>query len=123
VTLTGGSTLSGLPSSSASRTARAPWLEPTTPRGLRRHGAVAVGRGVLVRWRGTDTGDHRRLIDGTEKSGERRGSPAGKFTSGEAKMMARLCLAVTEHGRGWRPSSAGADSGAGGLATEELRRA
>jgi hypothetical protein len=31
----------------------------------------------------------------------------GKFTSGEAKMTARLCLAVAEHGRGRWPSSAG----------------
>jgi hypothetical protein len=51
--LTGGSSLSGPPSTLVTRTARAPWPEP-----------------VSVRRRGTSTGDHRRLIDGTEKTGE-----------------------------------------------------
>jgi hypothetical protein len=86
--------------------------------------AVAVGRGISVQRHSTDTGDHRWLIDGTEKTGgERKRSPAGKFTSGEARMVARLCLVVAEHGWGRRPSSAGVDSGAGSLATWELRRA
>jgi hypothetical protein len=39
VRLTGGSSLSGPSSSSVARTARAPWPEPVTPRGRRRHGA------------------------------------------------------------------------------------
>jgi hypothetical protein len=69
--LTGGSSLSGPLSSLVARTERAPWPKPTTPRGRRRHRAVVVGRGVSVQRRGTDTGDHRRLIIGTEKTGER----------------------------------------------------
>jgi hypothetical protein len=48
VRLAGGFSLSGPPSSSTTRTERAPWPEPATPRGRRRHVAVAVGRGVLV---------------------------------------------------------------------------
>jgi hypothetical protein len=55
--LMGGSSLSGSPSCLAARTARAPWPEPATPCGRRRHGAVAVGRGVSVRRHGTGTGD------------------------------------------------------------------
>jgi hypothetical protein len=69
--LTGGSSMSGPQPSLVVCTARALWPEPVTPRGRRRHGAVAVGRGVSVLLRGTGTGDHRRLIDGTEKMGER----------------------------------------------------
>jgi hypothetical protein len=55
----GGSSLSGLPSTLVARTARVPWPEPVTPRGRRKHGAVAVGLGVSVRQRGTGTDDHR----------------------------------------------------------------
>jgi hypothetical protein len=69
--LTGGSSLSGPPSTSAARTARAPWPEPATPRRRKRHGATTVGRAVSVRRRGTGTDDHRRLIDGIEKMGDR----------------------------------------------------
>jgi hypothetical protein len=65
VRLTGRSSLSGPPSSLAARTVRAPWPEPATLCGQRGHGAVVVGRGVLVRRRGTNIGDHQRLIDGT----------------------------------------------------------
>jgi hypothetical protein len=65
----GGSSLSGPLSTLVTRTGRAPWPEPATPRGRRRHKAVAVGWGVSVRRRGT--GDHQRLTDGTEKMGER----------------------------------------------------
>jgi hypothetical protein len=43
--LTGGSSLLGPPSTLVARTARAPWPEPATPSGQRRHEAVAVGRG------------------------------------------------------------------------------
>jgi hypothetical protein len=84
VRLTGGSTLSGLSSSSVARSVRAPWPEPTTPRGRRRRGAVAFGRGVSVRRCGDGADDHQRLIDGTEKTGEREGevqrgnSPRGR---------------------------------------------
>jgi hypothetical protein len=53
------------------RTTRAPWPEPVTPRGRTGHGAAAVGRADSVRQRGTETDDHRRLIDGTEEMGER----------------------------------------------------
>jgi hypothetical protein len=66
VRLTGGSSFLGLSSSLAARSARVLWPEPATPRGRRRRGAVAVGRGVSVRRLGA--GDHRRLIDGTEKT-------------------------------------------------------
>jgi hypothetical protein len=69
--LTGGSSLSRPLSTSAVRMARAPWLEPVTPRGRTGHGAAAVGRADSVRWCGTRTDDHRRLIDGTEEMGER----------------------------------------------------
>jgi hypothetical protein len=71
--LTGGSSLSRPQSSSVARTAQALWPEPVTPRGRRRHGAVAVGWGVSVRRRCTDTGYNQRLIDGIEKIGEREG--------------------------------------------------
>jgi hypothetical protein len=67
----GGSSLSGPSSTSTARTAQAPWPEPATPCGRRRHGATAVGKATSVRRRGTGTDDHRRLIDGTEKMGER----------------------------------------------------
>jgi hypothetical protein len=43
--LTGGSSLSGPPSTLVARTARAPWPELATPHGRRRHEAVAIGRG------------------------------------------------------------------------------
>jgi hypothetical protein len=107
VRLTGRSSLSGPPSSSVTRTARAPWSEPVTPRGRRRHWEVAVGQGASIQRCGTDSGGHRRLIDGIDKmGGERKRSPAGKFTSGEARTTVRLCLAVAEHGWGRRTSSA-----------------
>jgi hypothetical protein len=35
------------------------------------HGAVVVSRGVSVQRRGAVTGDHQRLIGGTEKTWER----------------------------------------------------
>jgi hypothetical protein len=69
--LTSGSSLSGLPSTSALRIARAPRPEPATPRGRTGHEAAAVGGADSVRRRGTGTDDHRRLIDGTEEMGER----------------------------------------------------
>jgi hypothetical protein len=69
--LTGESSLSGTSSTSAVRTSRAPWPEPATPRGRTGHEAAAVGRADSVRWCGTGTDDHRRLIDGTEEMGER----------------------------------------------------
>jgi hypothetical protein len=65
----GGSSLLGPPSTSAVRTAQAPWPEPTTPRGQTGHEVAAVGRADSVRWRGTGTDDHQRLIDGTEEMG------------------------------------------------------
>jgi hypothetical protein len=37
------------------------------------HEAVAVGRGISVQWHGTGADDHRRLINGTEKTREREG--------------------------------------------------
>jgi hypothetical protein len=46
--LTGGSSLSGPPSTLVACTTRAPWPEPVTPHGRRRHGAVAVGQRVSV---------------------------------------------------------------------------
>jgi hypothetical protein len=67
--LTGGSSLSGPPSTSAVRTVRAPWPEPATLRGRLGHGAAAVGRAYSVGRRGTGTDDHRRLIDRTEEMG------------------------------------------------------
>jgi hypothetical protein len=69
--LTGGSSLSGSPSTSEVRTARAPWPEPATPRVRTGHGAAAVGRADSVRRREIRTDDHRRLIDGTEEMGGR----------------------------------------------------
>jgi hypothetical protein len=69
--LTGGSSLSGPPSTSAVRTARAPWPKPATPRGRTGHGVAAVGQVDSIRRCGTGTDDHRRLIDGTEEMGER----------------------------------------------------
>jgi hypothetical protein len=43
--LTGGSSLSGPPSTLVARTSRVPWPKPATPRERRRHRTVAVGRG------------------------------------------------------------------------------
>jgi hypothetical protein len=40
-----------------------------------------------------------------ENGGERKEGPTGKFTSGGAGTVARLCLTVAEHGREWRSSS------------------
>jgi hypothetical protein len=42
-----------------------------------------------------------------ENGGERKEGPAGKFTSGGAGPVARLCLTVAEHGHGRRSSSTG----------------
>jgi hypothetical protein len=59
VRLTDGSLLPGSPSSSTSRSARAPWLEPAIPCERKGNTTVAVGRGVSVRRLGAVTGDHR----------------------------------------------------------------
>jgi hypothetical protein len=40
-----------------------------------------------------------------ENGGERKEGPVGKFTSGGAGTVARLCLTVAEHGHGRQPSS------------------
>jgi hypothetical protein len=42
-----------------------------------------------------------------ENGEERKEGPTGKFTSGGAGTVARLCLTVAEHGHGRRPSSNG----------------
>jgi hypothetical protein len=103
----GGSSLSGPSSTMVARTARAPWPEPSTPHGWRRHGAVAVGRGSRF--------DDAVLVPATnrrdkENGGERKG-PTGKFTSSGAGTVARLCLTVAEHSRGPRSSSTGGGFG------------
>jgi hypothetical protein len=46
-----------------------------------------------------------------ENGGERKSGPAGKFTLGGARTMARLCLTVVEHDRGRWPSSTGGGFG------------
>jgi hypothetical protein len=46
-----------------------------------------------------------------ESGGERKRGPVGKFTLGGARTMAKLCLTVAEHGRGWWSSSAGGGFG------------
>jgi hypothetical protein len=46
-----------------------------------------------------------------ENGGERKEGPAGKFTSGGAGTVARLCLTMAEHGRGRQPSSTGGGFG------------
>jgi hypothetical protein len=46
-----------------------------------------------------------------ENRGERKEGLAGKFTSGGAGTVARLCLTVAEHGHGRRPSSIGGGFG------------
>jgi hypothetical protein len=46
-----------------------------------------------------------------ENGGERKEGQAGKFTSGGAGMVARLCLMVVEHVHGRRPSSTGGGFG------------
>jgi hypothetical protein len=107
--LTGGSSLSGPSSSLVTRTARAPWPKPATPRGQRRHGAVVVGRVGLG---STARNQHRRSPATNrwdrENRGERKGGPAGKFTLGGAGTMARMWLTVAEHGRGrWSSSTSG----------------
>jgi hypothetical protein len=104
--------LSGPSSSSVARTTRAPWPEPVTPRGRRRHGVVAVGRGGLgstarCRYRRSPTTKRRDR----ENGGERKRGPTGKFTLGGARIMARLCLTVAEQGRGRWPSSTGGGFG------------
>jgi hypothetical protein len=98
-------------STSAVRTAGAPRPEPATPRGRTGHEAGAVGPTDSVGQSGTGTDDHRRLIDEIEEMGERRESPAGKFTSGGAGMRTRLGVTVEEHDRGRRPSSTGDEFG------------
>jgi hypothetical protein len=80
--LTGGSSLSGPPSPSVVRAARAPWPKPATPRGRTWHGAGAVGWADLVRQRGTRTDDHQRLIDGTEEMGRKKGKSGGEIHLG-----------------------------------------
>jgi hypothetical protein len=45
---------------------------------------MAVGRRTSARRRDAGTDDRRRLIDGAGRTGERKGTPARKFTSGEA---------------------------------------
>jgi hypothetical protein len=73
VRLMGGFSLSRLPSSLATRSARAPWLELATPHMRRRARGGCIWPGVLERRRGAITDDHRRLIDGTEKTVEGEG--------------------------------------------------
>jgi hypothetical protein len=46
-----------------------------------------------------------------ENGGERKEGSAGKFTSGGAETVARLCLMGVEHGRRRRPSSTGGGFG------------
>jgi hypothetical protein len=74
--------LSGPPSTMVMRTARVPWPESVTSRGRRKHEAVAVDWVVSVRQRGTGTGDHRRLIDGTEKIEEKKRRSGGEIHLG-----------------------------------------
>jgi hypothetical protein len=56
-------------------------------------------------------GDSSRANRARGNGGERRESPAGKFTSGGAGMRTRLGVTVAEHDRGWRPSSTGDEFG------------
>jgi hypothetical protein len=79
--------LSGLLSTLAARSARA---------GKGGHGAVAVGRGTSARRSGTS--DHRRQIDTAGRTGERKETPVGEFTSGEVWATAKLRSAVADHG-------------------------
>jgi hypothetical protein len=117
--LTSGSSLLGLPSSLAARSARVPWPEPATPHGRRRREAVAVGRGVSVRRHGAGAGagDHRRLIDRTEKTWEREGE-VRRGNSPRVRRNRRQSFAW----RWWSTTRdggralLGADSGAGGMA-------
>jgi hypothetical protein len=114
--------LSGPPSSSVARTARAPWPELVTPRGRRGHGAVAVGRRVSVRRRGTDTDDHQRLIDGTKKTGREKKRSDGEIhlwwgeNDGEAVpddggarsgTVSELCWGRIRAQEAWRRGSSG----------------
>jgi hypothetical protein len=86
------------------------------------HRALAVDRGVSVRWRGAITGDHRRPIGGTEKSGERdgevrrRNSPQVRRNRRQ-NFTWRWLNSVRDDGQ----ALLGAESGAGSLTTGELR--
>lgn len=121
--LMGGFSLSRLPSSLATRSARAPWLELATPHMRRRARGGCIWPGVLERRRGAITDDHRRLIDGTEKMGGEKEKSGRKFTSDEAQSTVELRLVVAEHGQGRLAALPGAESGVGSLATGELWRA
>jgi hypothetical protein len=58
-----------------------------------------------------------------EDGGERKGTSAGKFTSGEAQMEAELCLAVAGHDQGRQTRLVGGISGAEGSTMGKLWRA
>jgi hypothetical protein len=103
-----GSSLLGPPSTLVMRTARAPWPETVTPHGRQRHGVDAFRLGGLgstarYRYRQSPATNRWDKVNG----GERKEGPAGKFTSGGAGTVARLCLTRVEHGRGRRSSSTG----------------
>jgi hypothetical protein len=79
------SSLSGPSSTLVARMVQAPWPEPATLRGRRRHKAVAVSRGGLglttrYRYRRSPVNNRRDR----ENGGERKEGPTGKFTSGGA---------------------------------------
>lgn len=107
-----------------------------------------VGRWRLAeedptRLRSAVAGLHRLLLNGEERTKEReKGSPAGGFTSGEARSGAEHRAAVADHGQGWRSdlavgnpgrkrlgggrtlvrSGVGEGSSAGCAGTKEMRR-
>jgi hypothetical protein len=58
-----------------------------------------------------------------ENEGERKRTPAGKFTLGEARTVAELCSAVADRGQQRQTGLAVGESGVDDPMTGEFRRA